>query len=243
MERMAGAGGGNDERLVVAHRALRDAGDIQFSMGQTPPPKPSPAWLKSFGEWLRDALAPIGRFLAWIDSLLPDLPYVRIVFWAMVALMAGLLLWIVVDRFRHGVWRLPKLGRRTYVAASENEAEWRPDAAPVRGWLQEADALAAQGRYAEAAHHLLLRSIEDLANRRPQLVRPALTARDLARAPGLPAGPRALFAQIAAVVERSLFGGRAVGAEEWRDCRAAYADFAQTGNWAPGAGMVQGVAA
>jgi hypothetical protein len=229
---MAGATGAPDDRLAIAHRALREAGEIQFSMSQTPPPRPAPAWLRAFGEWLERALAPVGKFFSWVDGLLPDLPYVRIFFWGVISILVLLLLWIVVDRFRHGVWRLPRLRRRAYVPVAEEDVEdWRPDAAPARAWLQEADALAAQGRFAEAAHHLLLRSIEDLANRRPLLVRPALTARDLARAQGIPPAPRALFARIAAVVERSLFGGRSVGAQDWTDCRAAYADFAQAGSW------------
>jgi hypothetical protein len=230
---MAGADGGGDERLAAAHHALRAGRDIQFDMGQTPPPRPDPAWLKSFGDWLERVLAPVGRLFKWLDGLLPDLPYVRIFFWAMVAILAALLVWIVVDRVRHGVWRLPRLRPRRFVpGAQEAQEDWRPDAAPARAWLSEADALAAQGRYAEAAHHLLLRSVEDMAARRPHLVRPALTARDLARAPDIPAAPRRLFAQIAAVVERSLFGGRGVGAEDWSACRAAYADFARAGSWA-----------
>jgi hypothetical protein len=40
-----------------------------------------------------------------------------------------------------------------------------------------------------------------------------------------------LFATIAAVVERSLFGGRSVGADDWSSCRAAYADFARQPSW------------
>ena len=33
---------------------------------------------------------------------------------------------------------------------------------------READALAAEGRFAEAIHHLLLRSVEDIGRRRPR---------------------------------------------------------------------------
>jgi hypothetical protein len=111
------------------------------------------------------------------------------------------------------------------------EEEWMPDGAPVRAWLAEADALAAKGRYAEAIHLLLFRSVEDIARRRPQVVRPALTSRELAAAPGVPGSARALFARIAAGVEASLFGGRAVDEEGWVMARAAYADFALPGAW------------
>lgn len=134
-------------------------------------------------------------------------------------------------RLRHGTWRLPRWRRAAPAFEAADEEEWRPDFAPARSWLEEADALAAQGRFAEAIHHLLFRSIEDIARRRPHLVRPALTSRELAAADAVPNGARGLFARIAALVERSLFGGRAVGPSDWSDARAAYADFALPGAW------------
>ncbi|SEJ94820.1 protein of unknown function [Sphingobium sp. AP50] len=223
----------SDDQLAAAHRALRAGGDVQFDMVAAPGRPPPPAWLKALGEWLEKVLAPVGRFLNWIGSFMPDAPYARIFLWTMIGALALLILWIVVDRVRHGVWRLPQWRRRRSaqgVAAAEEE-DWTPAAAPARAWLEEADALAAKGRYGEAVHHLLLRSVEDLARRRPQIVRPALTSRDLAGAQGIPSAPRRLFSEIAAVVERSLFGGRSIDAEEWGRCRHAYADFAETRNW------------
>jgi hypothetical protein len=58
-----------------------------------------------------------------------------------------------------------------------------------------------------------------------------VTARDLAGAPDMPARARNAFATIARVVETSLFGGRAVNASGWEDCRKAYADFALAASW------------
>jgi hypothetical protein len=230
---MAVEGGAFDERLVSAHRALRAQGDVQFDMVPVAPPDPPPAWLKALGDWLKEALAPVGRFFAWIGSFMPDAPYARIFLWTVLAVAAALLLWSVYDRVRHGVWRLPRWRRRTMARVTEGEADaWVPDEVPARAWLKEADALALEGRFAEAVHYLLLRSVDDLSRRRPHMVRPALTSRDLARAEGMPPAPRRLFAEIASAVERSLFGGRAVAAEEWDRCRAAYADFAQMRNWA-----------
>lgn len=221
-----------DERLTTAHRAMRARGDIQMEMRQAPAPEPPPQWLVRFIKWLNETLEPVGRFFSWINSLLPDWPFIQIIFWTFIAFMALLFLWMAVQRYREGEWRLPRLKRRPALLPAEGgEGEWHPDAAPARAWLQEADALAAQGRFAEAAHHLLLRSVDDLASRRPHLVRPALTSRDLSRTDAIPAMARQLFAQIAAVVERSLFGGRAVGAEDWTACRTAYADFAQARSW------------
>ncbi len=65
----------------------------------------------------------------------------------------------------------------------------------MRSWLDEADALAAKGRFAEAIHHLLLRSVEDIARRRPKLVRPALTSRELSASDGIPAARRAIYSR------------------------------------------------
>lgn len=195
---------------------------------EDPPPEP-PAWLRSFFRWLGEVLEPVQRFFGWLLGFLPDAPVARAVLWVVLALLAAALLWAVAERLRHGEWRLPR--RRSRVAAVEPEPEWAPEAAQTRGWLQEADALAAEGRYAEAAHHLLHRSIEDLARRRPQLVQPALTSRELAAAPAVPPAARGLFAGIAGLVERSLFGGRPVGPDDWRGARAAYADFALPGAW------------
>ena len=101
----------------------------------------------------------------------------------------------------------------------------------MRAWLREADALAADGRFAEAIRQLLFRSVEDIGKRRPRLVRPALTSRELAASDALPGAARSLFAGIAAKVEHSLFGRRAVSEGDWRDARAAYAEFALPGSW------------
>ena len=58
-----------------------------------------------------------------------------------------------------------------------------------------------------------------------------LTSRELAAAEAIPAPARDLFAGIARLVERSLFGGRPVAADDWTEARAAYADFALPGTW------------
>jgi hypothetical protein len=108
---------------------------------------------------------------------------------------------------------------------------WRPEEAQAAQLLDEADILARQGRYDEAARLLLHRSIGEIDAHRPDLVRPALTSRDIAGHPLLPRGPAAAFARIAALVERSLFARRPLGADDWQDCRAAYRDFAFAEGW------------
>jgi len=220
------------DRFAAAHAALKADSSVQFTMPPAPRPAPPPQWLFDFYDWLARVLKPVGRLFAWIGSFFPDAPYARIFLWTVIAAGAALLLWMVYERVRHGTWRLPRR-RSARLAAIDDAAEesWAPDAAPVRAWLGEADALAAQGRFAEAVHHLLFRSIEDIAKRRPRLVRPALTSRELAAADAIPGPARELFAGIARLVERSLFGGRPVDADDWESARRAYADFALPGTW------------
>jgi hypothetical protein len=177
-------------------------------------------------------LRPVGRAFEWIGSFMPNAPYARIFLWTVLALAALFLIFIVYQRVRHGEWRLPRRRRAAAAdAAAEEEAQWAPEAAPARSWLQEADALAARGLYAEAVHHLLFRSVEDIARRRPRLVRPALTSRELAAAEAIPSGARELFTRIARLVERSLFGGRRVGEKDWLTAREAYSGFALPTAW------------
>lgn len=219
-------------RLGAAHRALRADPDVQFQLQRAEVDKP-PEWLLAFFRWLGKGLRPVGRFFRWIDGFLPQAPWAKILLWSVIVIAAAALLTALWRRLREGAWRLPFRRRRALEAgpAGEEEEAWLPGAAPARAWLEEADALAAEGRYAEAAHHLLLRSVDDIAKRRPRLVRPALTSRELAAAGSLPAGARELFARIAALVERSLFGGRPVDADDWTSARGAYADFVLPRAW------------
>ncbi|MFL6845250.1 MAG: DUF4129 domain-containing protein [Allosphingosinicella sp.] len=220
------------DRLAAAHAALKADSSIQLTLQPAPPPPGPPLWLRDFGVWLGKALKPVGRFLDWIGSFFPDVPYARIFLWTVLGLAALLLAVTVYRRFRHDEWRWP-WRRKAPRAEQEGEEEetWTPEAAPTRSWLREADALAAEGRYAEAVHHLLFRSIEDIGRRRPRLVRPALTSRELAAAEAVPPAARDLFARIARLVESSLFGGRGVEASDWQAARLAYADLVLPGTW------------
>jgi len=220
------------QRLAEAHRALREDPTIQFGMDRAAIPKPfePPAWLK----WvIEHVLKPIGRFFDWLSGLMPAAPYVRILLWSVIAFLAVMLVWMIVTRLRAGEWRVPFRRKRARQVAMDAaaEEEWTPDAAPAREWLAEADALAARGLYAEAVRHLLFRSVEDIRQKRPHVVRPSLTSRELAAATGIPTIARELFARIAGYVEHSLFGGRPVAADDWIKARAAYADFALPGQW------------
>ena len=189
-----------------AHRALLADSSIQFELKAYEPPQ-TPGWV----EWL-------GRFLS------NEHPVLNGLLWVAVGLIVLTLLFFVLRRLAGSRWPW----------ASEPEEtvdDWRPGEAPARALLAEADALAAEGRFGEAAHLLLFRSIEDIDSRRPDLVRPALTSRDIAALPAIPERPRGAFARIAMMVERSLFARRPLGEVDWRDCRSAYEEFAFAEGW------------
>lgn len=198
------AGGNVPDGFADAHRALLADESIQFELPTYQPPTP-PAWL----EWL-------ARFLS------EDHPVLSALLWILAALAVLAILYLLARRF--GGWRR---GR----SEGTGEEEWRPQEAPARALLADADALAAQGRFGEAAHLLLFRSIEDIDSRRPELVGPALTSRDIAALPAIPERPRGAFARIAMMVERSLFARRPLAEPDWRDCRSAYEEFAFAEGW------------
>lgn len=189
-----------------AHNRLLADRSIQFDLPAFDPPEP-PAWLSSLGNFLS-----------------ADHPVLRIFFWILVGALALLVLYFIVRRLAGADW--PWRRKR-----ADEAADWRPDEAPARALLSEADALAAQGSFGEAARLLLFRSIEDIDSRRPDLVRPALTSRDIAALDAIPGRPRGAFARIAMMVERSLFARRALAEADWRDCRAAYEEFAFAEGW------------
>lgn len=221
---------GDADRFAAAHAALKADPSVQFNFTSPPPPPETPSWLKAFFDWLGKVLEPVGKFLQWIGSFMPDAPVARILLWTLLAGAAVALLWAIYQRLKTGEWKVPRFRPAPYREA-EIEEEWVPDDAPVRSWLQEADALAEQGLYAEAIHHLLFRSIEDISRRRPNVVRPALTSREISTASAIPLSARELFVGIVRLVERSLFGGRPVDLNDWTSARSAYADFALPQAW------------
>ena len=221
---------GDADRFAAAHEALKADKQIQFDLTSAPPPPQPPEWLRAFFKWLEGVFEPVGRFLQWIASLMPDAPLARILLWSLLAIAIAFTLWTIYQRLRTGEWRVPRF-RSAPLPHEVEEEQWAPGDEPVRSWLREADELAGQGRFAEAVHHLLFRSIEDISNRRPNAVRPALTSREIGAAEIIPSQARGLFTGLVSLVERSLFGGRAVSRDDWTTARAAYADFALPQAW------------
>jgi len=192
--------------IAAAHEAVRADRSIQFDLAQPEAPDPPPDWLIRLFDWL----ASMG-------------PLWQILFWVLIAVAVVVLVVALVPPLRE--WALDRLRRRK-PGTQEDAPQWTPEETRARALLADADARAAAGDYDGAVHIILLRSIDDIEAWRGQALSPSLTARDIAEAAELPEGARGVFARIAAVVERSIFAGQRLSAEDWRATRNAYAAFA-----------------
>ncbi|WP_299194344.1 hypothetical protein [uncultured Erythrobacter sp.] len=196
---------------------LRDNPNIQFEEIPPPPPPepPEPNWftdaLVSFFGFLGDLFSPVGQLLgvSW-----PVLQWV---------LLAAAILFVLYMIAR-SIGPLSRSARAKKKAVSE--PEWQPDHEESVALLEDADQLAAQGKYDEATHLLLQRSVGQISQARPDWVEPSSTARELAALPALSEKARAAFATISERVERSLFALRSLNKGDWEAARDAYANFA-----------------
>lgn len=194
-------------------QSVRHSADIQYA--PLPPVKAPevpqiPEWLRALGRVLEAIFGPIGRLLGMSWPVFQ---------WVLIGGAVLLALFVL--------WRLlgPLLVRRH----PEEEAvpHWAPSRAEVAALLEEADRLAGEGRFGEATHLLLRRSVGQIREARPDWLMPASTAREIAALPVLPEAGRRAFGTIAERVERCLFALRDLDAQDWASARAAYADFAR----------------
>jgi hypothetical protein len=200
---------GASDPIAAAHAALLRNTGLQFEFEAAPPPPRMPEWLRAFLEFL-GLLQPVFEFLFWAG-------------------VAAILLLIVYFAARE--W-LRYRGRKVAETGSDTPLpDWRPTAERARALLSDADQLAAEGRFAEAVHLLLFRSLDDLETLRPHLLKPAFTSRDIVMLRALPAAAARALGRLVAAVEWSFFGGRPVGVTDFAECRRAYEEFAFSDNW------------
>jgi len=202
----ASAGQTAEQNLALAHQALLKTRGIQFDFKGAPQPPETPQWARALGEVLQ-AIAPVLAYVFWGGLILATL----------------FILYVVAREV------FPDIGpkRRTRVELTD----WRPAPEQARALLEDADSLAREGRFEEAIHLLLFRSIDDLAGRRPGLVKPALTSRDIADLEAMPADARSAFSRLASAVETTFFGGRPAGEAAFGAARADYEAFAFAEGW------------
>ncbi|WP_420346683.1 DUF4129 domain-containing protein [Pelagibius sp.] len=91
--------------------------------------------------------------------------------------------------------------------------------------LEEADKLAAAGRFAEAIHLLLLVAMDRLRRELGARVAPALTSREVLRLAPVPAPAAAPLERMVSLSEIKHFGGRDATAPDYDQCRADFLRF------------------
>ncbi|MGB3166593.1 MAG: hypothetical protein WBA68_07455 [Alteraurantiacibacter sp.] len=201
---------GAERDIASAWENVRADDAIQFAETPMPTQPPPPDWFVTFMEWLARIFEPVAMFLIanwfWIK-------------WMLLAIGIALVILFLVKMIA------PDMLRRVTRKTGEEE-DWSPDQGEALALLEEADRMAAEGRYDEATHLLLKRSVGQIAAARPDIVEPSSTARELSAEPRIPDGARSAFGVIAQRVERSLFALTKLSPEDWQAARSAYADFA-----------------
>jgi hypothetical protein len=176
---------------------------IQYSpVNVATKPTEPPAWLTEIAEAIARALGMSAPVLMWV--------------------LGGFLALAIL----YAMWRLAEPWLERKPKPVEEAEGWTPERDEALALLEDADRLAAEGRFDEAAHLLLKRSVAQIAEARPDWIHPASTAREIASIGALPDRARGAFATITARVERSRFGLRALDAADWQAARVAYAEFA-----------------
>jgi hypothetical protein len=204
----AGAASGVMQGMDAWHALLRDK-SVQFQFPDADINTKPPTWLT--------------RLIAFLTR-----HHTEIKWGIWVILGAGLLIvgWLVVRWLIRRDWTggEPPPAPRTF-------SPWQPTARQARLLLEDADRLAAEGRFDDAVHLLLLVSIQEIGDRQSGHLAPSLTSREIARLPALSALAQRIFSGIAQVVERSLFGGRTIGQAEFAHCRTAFEQFTRPDAW------------
>ena len=171
----------------AAWEALRADDNIKFAPVDIPEiTPPEPGWFEKMlielFQFLAEVFAPVGQALGaswfWLQ-------------WVLLALAVIFAVVLLVRLYQPGLF-----GRKRGAITAEEE-QWQPDQAASLALLEDADRLAAEGRFDEATHLLLQRSVSHIATARPDWVEPSSTARELAALPALPDAARAAFRVIA----------------------------------------------
>lgn len=205
----------------AAFRAMKRNENLQFELPVPPPieqqePSKTPDWFKAIIEF----------FVGVFELIAPALPYI---FYGLLAFGVCTILFFIL-RDVMGV-KLPKKKPEPEVQAVGTPL-YQPSSEEARILLNSVDALAAEGKYAEAVHTLLYRSIQDIDLKRPNKIRKSLTSREIGDLDILTSHTREAFSFISRVVENSFFGGHPLGREDFQSCRDAYEQFAVPKAWA-----------
>ncbi len=197
----------SEAEIESAYRAIKRDERYQYDLAE-PIPRPPPS---AFSQAL-------GRFLAAIARVLT--PILQIAFYIGIGVLAVGALYLIGRAIYE-----TRYARPTVKTAEEPDIPlYQPAEAQARILLDEVDKLAADGKYGEAVHTLLFRSIQDIDRNRPNIVRRSLTAREIGSLSVLTSNARTAFSTIAGVSELAHFGGVSVNKSGFETARKAYAD-------------------
>lgn len=207
----------SEDEIEKAYRAVKRNETYQYDLAEPIPRKPPSKF----------SLA-IGRFFAAIFSVLQ--PILVIAFY----LGIGALIIGAAYLIGRAVYET-RFAKPTVKEEVDVEVPlYQPAESQARILLEEVDRLAAEGRYGEAVHTLLFRSIQDIDRNRPNVVRRSLTSREIGNLSVLTPEARTAFSTIASVSELAHFGGVSVNEAGFQIARNAYADLTgQTQTAAP----------
>lgn len=144
-----------------------------------------------------------------------QIPAAQLLLFAALAVCLGLVLYSLRDR-------LPRLGKPRLKAQTPEALAEAAAVERMAETRQEADELAASGRYAEAMHALLMRGLAEMRRRLGVEFADSLTSREILRAVRLvPAGRQGL-ADLIRRVEFVHFGLHPAGRDDYAACLASY---------------------
>jgi len=166
---------------------------------------------------------------------MPDLPdftippwLVEALLWLFGALAIGAVLYLLINlllEIRGGRTAFWRSRNRPAEAGEIVETPVVLDRETRERTLEEADALAAEGRYAEAIHLLLLVALERLRRELGPKVAPALTSREVLQVAPVPEAVVAPLTRMVAISEIKHFGGRDAAAPDYQSCRRDFLHF------------------
>jgi len=197
-----------EDEIETAYRALKRDDKYQYELAEPIPRKPR-----------SNMNLAIGRFFNGLFSFLA--PLFKIIFYLGIGALILGAAYLIGRAIYETRFALP-------VIKKDEDAEeiplYQPAEAQARILLDEVDRLAAEGRYGEAVHTLLFRSIQDIDRNRPNVVRRSLTSREIGGLSVLTMEARRAFSTIAGVSELAHFGGVSVNEAGFQTARNAYAD-------------------
>lgn len=157
------------------------------------------------------------RPAGWLDWLNFDLPpdLLRLLLWGAVILGVLVTLWSLRDS-------LPVFSRSRTIVTRDEAFQTSGSSGRMEEAQIEADDLARQGRYGEAMHLLLLKSLTEIRRGLGVSFAVSLTSREILRRVQLPDLGRDALSGVVQSVERTYYGGRSASQEDYIDCRTRF---------------------